>query len=113
MLIEQVIEFELREPGSPGHRRSQEVRRYRPNWNVIYDKTVAKKPIVSLVSSSFTIFCVHCFLLAFVKNIDNQGPHAPLNLIFANQFKCITRKKLRDLVLKFAIPSLHLTFLWT
>ena len=31
MLIEQVIEFELRGPGTPGHRRSQEAQGYRPN----------------------------------------------------------------------------------
>ena len=47
MLIEQVIEFELRGPGTRGHRHSQESRKSRLNWNVIYDKTVAKQPIVS------------------------------------------------------------------
>ena len=31
MLIEQVIKFELRGPGPPGHRRSQEVRGSHPN----------------------------------------------------------------------------------
>ena len=31
MLIEQVIEFELRRPGTPGDRRSQEARGFRLN----------------------------------------------------------------------------------
>ena len=42
MLFEQVIEFELRGAGTPSHRRSQEARGSRLNWNIIYDKTVAK-----------------------------------------------------------------------
>ena len=41
MLIEHVIEFELRGPGPPGYRRRQEFRESRPNWSVIYDKNVA------------------------------------------------------------------------
>ena len=113
MLIEQVIEFELRGPGPLGHRRSQGVRGSRPNWNVIYDKDVAKKLIVSSVLVSFSIFRVQRFLLAFVSNIDDQGPRAPLNSIFANQFNCITREKMRVFFLKFAISGPHLTFLWT
>ena len=72
-----------------------------------------KKPIVSSVSVSFSIFCVQRFLLAFVNNIDDQGPQAPLKSIFANQFKCKTWKKLRVFVLQFAISSPHLTFLLT
>ena len=61
MLIEQVIEFELRGPGPPGHWRSQgpgglgipaqEVR----SRSVINDKNVAKESIVSSVSVSFSI----------------------------------------------------------
>ena len=98
MLIEQAIEFELRRPGPTGHRRSQEVWGCHPNRNVVYDKTVAKKPIVSSVSVSFSIFRVQRFLLAFVNNIDKQGTRAPLNSIFANQLKCITREKLRVFV---------------
>ena len=63
--------------------------------------------------SFFSIFRAQRFLLAFMNNIDNQGARAPLNSIFANQFKCITREKLRVFVLKFAIPGPHLTFSWT
>ena len=96
MLIGQVIEFELRGPGTPGHRRSQEARGSRLNWNVIYDETVAKKPIVSSVSVFFSIFREQRFLLAFVNNIDNLGPWAPLNSIFAKQFKCITWEKMES-----------------
>ena len=33
------------------------------------------------------------------KNIDRRGP-GPLNLMFANQFKCITRVKLKVFILK-------------
>ena len=113
MLIEQVIEFKLRGPGTPDHRRCQEAQGSRLNWNVIYDKTVAKKPVVSSVSVCFSIFRVQRFLMAFVNNIDNQGPRALLNSIFANQFKCITWEKLRVFVLKFAISDPHLIFLWT
>ena len=110
MLIEQVIEFELRGLGLLSHRRSQEVRGSRPNGNAIYAKNVAKKPIVFSVSVSFSIFRVQCFLLAFVNNGD-QGPRVPLNSIFASQFKCITWEKLRVFVLKFVIPGSYLTFL--
>ena len=113
MVIEQVIEFELRGHGTPSHRRSQEARQSRFNWNVIYDETVAKKPIVSSVSVYFSVFRVQRFLLAFVNNIDDHGPLAPLNSIFANQFKRLTQEKLRVLILKFAISGLYLTFLWT
>ena len=74
---------------------------------------MAKKPIVSSVPVSFSIFRVQRFLLAFVNNIDDQGPRVLLNSIFVNQFKCITWKKLRVFVLKFAISGHHLTFLWT
>ena len=44
------------------------------------------------------------------NNIDNHGP-APLNSNFANLFKCVTRVKLRAIVLKIAISGPHLTFL--
>ena len=77
MLIEQVVEFKLKAPGPPGHRRSHEVRGSRPNRNVIYDKTAVKKPTVSSVSVSFRSFCIQRFLLAFVNNIDDQGPRPP------------------------------------
>ena len=50
MLFEQVIVFELRGAETLSHRRSQEARGSRLNWNIIYDKTVVKKPIVSSVS---------------------------------------------------------------
>ena len=72
-----------------------------------------KKPIVSLVSASFSIFRVQPIRLAFVNNIDDQGPRVPFNSIFANQVKCITREKLSVFVLKFAISGPHVTFLWT
>ena len=113
MLIEQVIKFELRGPGPPGHRRRQGVRGSCPNWNVIYDKIVAQKHNVFSVSVSFSIFRVQHLLLIFVNNINDHGPRAPLNSIFANQFKYITLEKLRVFVLKFAISGPHLTFLWT
>ena len=38
-----------------------------------------------------------------------RDPRPPLNSIFANQFECITRKKLRVSVLKVAITGPHLT----
>ena len=41
-------------------------------------------------------------------NIDNQGDLAPSIQIFANQFTCITREKLRAFVLKAAISGPHL-----
>ena len=72
-----------------------------------------KKPIVSSVSISLRIFREQRFLLAFANNIDDQGPRAPLNSIFANQFKCITREKLKVFVLKFAFSGPHPIFLWT
>ena len=75
MLIKQVIEFELMGPGTPGHRRSQEARGSRSNWNVIYYKNVAKKHIVSSVSVSFSTFRVQRLLLAFVNN--TRGPGSP------------------------------------
>ena len=56
---------------------AQEVRGSRPSRSVINDKNVAKKSIVSSVSVSFSIFHVQRFLLAFVNNIDDQGPQAP------------------------------------
>ena len=44
------------------------------------------------------------------NNID-QGVPGPLNLMFANQFKRITRVKLRVFILKVANSGLHVTFL--
>ena len=44
------------------------------------------------------------------NNIDSGGP-GPLNLIFPNQFKRITRVKLRIFILKVANHGPHLTFL--
>ena len=46
------------------------------------------------------------------NNIDPGGPGL-LNLIFANQFNCIIRVKLRVFILKVANWGIHLTFLWT
>ena len=46
------------------------------------------------------------------NNIDPVGPGS-LNLIFANQFKRITRVKLRVFILKVANWGPHETFLWT
>ena len=43
--------------------------------------------------------------------MEDQGPLVPLNSIFANQFKRITRKKLRAFVLKVAISDPHIAFL--
>ena len=61
--------------------------------------------------SSFSILSVQRFLLAFVNNIDNQGPWVHLNSTFANQFKYITMEKLRVFVQNFAISGPYLTFL--
>ena len=44
------------------------------------------------------------------NNIDPKGP-GPLNLMFANQFKRITRVKLRVFILKVANSGPHVTFL--
>ena len=42
--------------------------------------------------------------------MEDQGPQAPLNSIFANQFKRITRKKCRVFVLRVAISDPHIAF---
>ena len=39
------------------------------------------------------------------------GGPGPFNLMFANQFQCITRVKLRVFILKVANKGPHLTFL--
>ena len=44
------------------------------------------------------------------NHIDPGGP-GPLNLMFANQFKRITRVKLKVFILKVANLGPHLTFL--
>ena len=46
------------------------------------------------------------------NNNDPGGP-GPLNLMFANQCKRITRVKLRVFLLRVANWDPHLTFLWT
>ena len=46
------------------------------------------------------------------NNIDPRGP-GPLNLMFANQFKRITRVKLKVFILKVVNSGLHVTFLRT
>ena len=52
------------------------------------------------------VYCFFCFFNFFynfslaivIKNtVDIQGPRAPLNLMFAYQFKCIIREKLKIL----------------
>ena len=50
--------------------------------------------------------------MAHNNKIDPGGP-GPLNLMFTNQFKRITREKLRVFILKVASWCPHLTFLWT
>ena len=85
MLIEQVIEFELRALGS----LTISVARRSGNPTLMKMLSMTKmwqKTIVSSVSVSFSIFRVQNFLLAFVNNIGDQGLRAPLNSIFANQF---------------------------
>ena len=84
MVIKQVIEYEwgvwdlfavgvARRPGDP---TSIEMLSMTKLWQ--------KKPIVSSVLVSFSIFRVQRFLLAFVNNIDDQGPpsiqYLPINL---------------------------------
>ena len=46
-------------------------------------------------------------------NIDNQVAWAPSNQIFAIQFKCITREKLKVFVLKVVTLGPHLIILLT
>ena len=46
------------------------------------------------------------------NNIDPGGP-GPFNLMFADQFKRLTRAKLRVFILKVANSCPHLTFLST
>ena len=46
------------------------------------------------------------------NDIDPDGP-GPLDLIFANQLKRLTRVKLRVFILKVASSGLHVTFLRT
>ena len=43
--------------------------------------------------------------------MEDQGPRAPRNSIFASQFKRTTRKKWRVFVEKVAISGPHLAFL--
>ena len=63
----------------------------------------AKNPIVSSVSVSFSIFRLQQLLRT---TLTTRGP--PLDFIFANQFKCITREKLRVFVLNIAISDPYL-----
>ena len=44
--------------------------------------------------------------------MEDQGHRAPLNSIFASQFKHITRKKWKVFVLKVAILDPHKAFSW-
>ena len=50
------------------------------------------------------------FKWALNDNIDPGGP-GPLNLMFGNQFKRITRVKLRVFILKVANSGPHVIFL--
>ena len=88
-----------RGPRGPGH----------SYWNVTNDKTVTKKPILPSVSVSFSIFRPQQKLTTI---LTSRGT-APFNSIFANKFKCITRKNFRVFVLKIAISAPYLTFLMT
>ena len=114
MLIEQVIEFELRALGplAIGVARAQEVRESHPSRSVINDKNVTKKSIVSSVSVSFSIFRVQRFLLAFVNNIDEQGPQAPSIHILPTNLN-VQLERNWEFFLKFAISGPHLFFLWS
>ena len=99
------------------HRRSHGgggVRDPLPNRNAINDKNEIKKTCFF----SFTFFLhfrvQQCTRTKVIKNnIDNQGARALLNSIFANQFKYITRVKLRVFALKLGSSGPHVTFLWT
>ena len=77
-----------------GHRRSQrrgQGGRVSRNRNETNDKNVAKKPIVSSVSVSFSIFRVQQYTRTTIinNNIDYKGAQAPsTQLSFANQLKC-------------------------
>ena len=61
----------------------------------------------------FLQFQFSIFLLATVtnNNMEDQGPRAPFNSIFASQFKRITRRKWSVFVLKVAISDPHIAFL--
>ena len=60
-------------------------------------------------SVSFSFFRLQRELTTILTTI--QWPRAPVNSIYANQFKCITAEKLRVFVLKVAISGPHQTFL--
>ena len=70
---------------------------------------MTRKYFVSSVSVSLSIFHVQQYTHTRVitNNFDDQGARAPTNSIFANQFKCMTRVKLRACVLKIATPGPH------
>ena len=71
-------------------------------------------PMIKMSQKRLLLFLQ--FLLASsrttaINNIIDPRGTGPLNLIFANQFKCITRVKLRIFFLKVANAGRHLTFL--
>ena len=68
---------------------------------------VTKKPFVSSDLISFSIFRLQQQLTTI---LITEAP-GPLNSIFANQLKCLTREKLRVFALKVAISGPYLTFL--
>ena len=103
MLIEQIIEYEWRRPRP----LAIGVARRLGNPAVIEMLSMTKLRQKSLLFLQFQ------FLLALVNNINDQWAQVPLNSIFANQFKCISWKKLRVFVLKLAISGHHPTSLWT
>ena len=73
-------------------------------------KTITTKPNVSAVSSS--IFAYYSIRVQQTDiDIGDQLARAPSNQIFANQFKCTTRVKLRVFVLKVATSGYHLIIL--
>ena len=75
---------------------------------------MTKVPIVCSVSVSFSIFRLRVqqqtCTTGINNNIDDPGP-GTLSSIFANQFICINRVKLRIFVWKVASSGPHLNFL--
>ena len=86
------------------------------NRNATIDKNLTKK-FFFFIFGFFWHVCVQQYMRTAVMNNKLYwwpgGPAHPLNSIFSNQFKRITKVKSRVLVLKVATLAPHLKFLWT
>ena len=77
--------------------------------------SIEMQPVIKM-SQKRLLFFQFQFLLASsrttaINNNSDLGGPGPLNLIFANQFKCITQVKLRVFILKVTNSGPHLIFL--